>query len=136
MEKITNSCEFKILHDNYTKLVTFLRSENERFINIRETASSLLTDSLGNVIFNSKLFDDLSNTNIVGSNSFNNYLTGSISFVNIHQSKASTIADKKGTSTVYFMLPLNNDRETYAALYVSKHVGVERKPKIKLHEYS
>lgn len=104
-------------------MINFLRCENERFLKIRETSSSLLTDSNGSVIFNSKLPDDLSNINIVGSNSVNNYLKGKISYVNIHQSKASTIADEKGSSTISFMLPLDNDTKTYSALYVSKYVG-------------
>ena len=124
--KIINSCEFKELHDkfrdrktakNYAKLLEFLRKEDKNLRKIIRRSTTLLTDEIGGVIFNSKL-KDYTDEN---SNSFDNYSQGRIMFENIYQCQASTIADKLGESKVNYEIP--KSKHTYVVFYISKHVG-------------
>ena len=131
LNSITDSCRFRKLHDkfekntslkNYNKLIKFLKFEDSRFFIILKSSTSLLTDNKGVVIFNSILNDDFENINIDNSNSFNNYNNGKITFDNIYQIQASTMANKMGTSEL-----LSNFRtkgkKTRNIFYISKHVG-------------
>ena len=130
LKRITDSFEFKKIHDkfklkpslkNYIKLIILLRSENRRFDRILEKSVTLLTDSRGSVIFNSRLKDDLDDRDIKDTNSFGNYNRGRIVFNDVHQCQASTIADKMGSSQIAYNKETEN--KSYGILYVSIRVG-------------